>query len=223
MADLEFNKEIDPLSFDDLMEDLKREQLEEQKKLPPPWKTLPFWMSIASSVLFYTIAALPEDSSIVAYLAPIAGVLYYLGYQHVQKRIAAKKREFGKKPLKTKAFWFDIGSTGISYILGSGLAKTDFIMSIGLLGATLLAQFGIDTSAWIRRKRMVDPLELLGLNLKDIKDAKFLNETDSVVQFTILKNEKTEKVDILFDSRERGQKLITLVQTFLKEKEEKPS
>ena len=149
----------DPPTFEDGLEDLKREEQEKQGVVSPPWKTLPFWLSAAASVIAYTIAALPEASVAVQILAPVAAVLYYLGYNHIKTRLDQKKGQFGAEPYKTKGFWMDAGSTAVSYVLGSGLGQSDPIMGIGAVGALVLGQMGVEVSAWIRRQKMIDPLD----------------------------------------------------------------
>lgn len=150
---------VDDPTFEDGLEDLQREEQEKQGTLPPPWKTAPFWLSVTASVIAYTIAALPESHVAVQILTPIAAILYYLGYNHIKTRLDRKRGQFGPEPYRTRGFWLDAGSTVVSYILGSGLAHSDPAMGAAAMGALILGQIGVEVNAWIRRKRMIDPLD----------------------------------------------------------------
>lgn len=151
------NPNEDKPSFEDGMDDLRREQLEEKGEAPPPYKTIPFWVSLVATILAYLMAsgALPFAVNEWVMLAVVA--LAHLGYGVTAKffeRSEGLHAKDGTPNWKRPSFYASFAAVMASYAMGSGFEDA---ATTGGQAAIILAYFGYAVRPWIRRRGMITP------------------------------------------------------------------
>lgn len=143
-------------SYEDAMDDLKREQDEKAGLAPVPFKTVSFWLSLIATILVYLSASgvLPVQINEWVLIAVVA--LAHLGYgaaaNYFKKNPDGLQASDGTPNYKRPAFYASFAAVLAGYALGSGHETAEAAAgSVGMI----LAYLGYATRPWIKRRQMV--------------------------------------------------------------------
>ena len=155
--------EDDPPSSEEYRDDFEREGREEAGQVPIPIKTIPFWISLITTVIAYLLAsqALPADTPVWTFLTFLVTSAAYFGYDGAVTAFRLHEGFFNdgtnRRPFQKPTFYLSFLATMSSYMLGSGLPDDSVGMRIAGFIVVGLGYVGININAWIQRRDMSDP------------------------------------------------------------------
>jgi len=155
--------EIDPPTFEESMDDLQHEVEEYAGRLPVPYKTVPFWLSLIATILAYVLASqlITADTQLWMVLTFVSSAFAHMGYDRTLKIFGSSSSYFqpnsDKPAYKKPTYYISFIATLAGYGLGSGLAGSNLIIQGSGLVAVILGYVGINVTAWIKRSAMEDP------------------------------------------------------------------